>query len=65
MKNYVMSALCLIFYFLPQIYNEQIGDLLDPTQRNLEVGTSYALSCSFIVLLWDYFDACLIASCCR
>lgn len=44
MKNYVMSALGLIFHFLPQIYNEQIGDLLDPTQRNLEVGTSYALA---------------------
>lgn len=28
---------------LKQIYNEEIGDLLDPTQRNLEVSHGYLL----------------------
>lgn len=31
-----MILILFLFRCLKQIYNEQIGDLLDPTQRNLE-----------------------------
>lgn len=37
----------------PQIYNEQIGDLLDPTQRNLEVETCYPLYFLDVSLVLD------------
>ncbi|KAF5948937.1 hypothetical protein HYC85_014894 [Camellia sinensis] len=48
----------MLFSEIQRIYNEQIGDLLDPTQRNLEVGI--ALSLSLFNTFLDYFYVCLM-----
>ena len=37
-----------VMHLPSQIYNEQIGDLLDPTQRNLEVEIFFILDLLFI-----------------
>jgi hypothetical protein len=48
---------------LKQIYNEQVGDLLDPTQRNLEVSIRLPLWYSFVIKTLCASTFVFIAAC--
>ena len=49
-----------LFLIFKQIYNEQIGDLLDPTQQNLEVSIYRPLWYKFHKNIIYYFPSCML-----